>query len=118
MGTLDTWPLVDFALHIWQQCSMPFGIPPLARAVRDNCNCERTSREEMAEEVVPWGHWIADPNMAAPEDGRRHSELASTFREQWAWGWDCGPAAAADGALRSESDNMSVPVNMGIGYFR
>ena len=70
---------------------MPFGILPLARAVRDNCNCERTSREEMAEEVVPWGHWIADPNMAAPEDGRRHSELASTFRDQWAWGGVAAP---------------------------
>ena len=45
----------------------------------------------MAEEVVPWGHWTADPNMAAPEDDRRHSELASTFREQWAWGGIAAP---------------------------
>ena len=70
---------------------MPFGILPLARAVWDNCHCERTSRKEMAEEAVPWGHWIADPNMAAPEDDRRHSALASTVREQWAWGQIAAP---------------------------
>ena len=43
---------------------------------------------------------------AAPEDGRRHSRLAFTLLEQWAWGeiaamWlqQLASAAVADGAL-------------------
>ena len=55
---------------------MPFGIVRLAMAT---AIANSTGREEMADEAVPWGHWIADSNMAAPEDDRRHSTLASTL---------------------------------------
>ena len=51
---------------------------------------------------------------AAPEDGRRHSKLASTLLEQWAWGEIAAPllqqlasAAVADGALHPQLTSLS-----------
>ena len=51
---------------------------------------------------------------AAPEDGRRHSKLASTLLEQWAWGEIAAPllqqlasAAVADGAFHPELISLS-----------
>ena len=51
---------------------------------------------------------------AAPKDDRKHSKLASTLLEQWAWGEIAAPllqqlasAAVADGALHLELASLS-----------